>query len=408
MELSNYARIGKSPLIKAIGIQKNRKETYYTESQQLDRSATGCFSCPNYKNIDFLEYLPDKTQQEALACCNACQHCVYKTITEEHTRYINEKNMFGNAPRLKGIALKLLVIYHFKNPDDHGLVRRLSPKKLAAYLNCTVKSIRNANQKLQEYGYIMYSQDGFSRNFFQVLLTEYSSYALSAKEGGRGYATFNREFVDELVKIQDLNQLRIYLRTALDFDTNRNPAKELTTKTNFAILRSYLPTYCKPNIIKKALSSISNLFDVVFDDEFISFKMNNAFHGRRCLEKQNKNNETKLREYVNSLDESMRRITEANIQHLKIDPSDSKKLKQAGIFSKIGTSHKIYVPFKLTDADYADLSLLGSTYSLDAVFNCIGYVYENYHSKFKMQSIGALVRTILKNSNENELFISTI
>lgn len=62
MRFSNYARIGKSPLIKAIGIQKNHIDTYYTESQELDRAASGCFSCPNYKNIEFLEYLPQETQ----------------------------------------------------------------------------------------------------------------------------------------------------------------------------------------------------------------------------------------------------------------------------------------------------------------------------------------------------------
>lgn len=88
-----------------------------------------------------------------------------------------------------------------------------------------MRSIYNANAKLQEYGYIMLCKDGLTRNHFHVILAEYDTYALTAKDGGRGYATFNLPFLDELVKLDDLNQLRIYLRTALDLDTNRNPEK---------------------------------------------------------------------------------------------------------------------------------------------------------------------------------------
>ena len=105
-----------------------------------------------------------------------------------------------------------------------------------------VRSIYNANIKLQEYGYIMLCKDGFTKNRFHVILAEYHTYALTAKDGGRGYATFNLAFLDELVKLDDLNQLRIYLRTALDLDTNRNPENKLVAKTPYSTLRLYLPS----------------------------------------------------------------------------------------------------------------------------------------------------------------------
>lgn len=396
LRFSNYARIGKSPLIKAIGIQKNHIDTYYTESQELDRAASGCFSCPNYKNIEFLEYLPQETQSDALFQCNHCSQCVYKTVYKEHIRYINEKNRFGSAKRLKGIALKLFVIYHFCNPDDHGLIKSLSPKELAAYLGCTVRSIYNANAKLQEYGYIMLCKDGLTRNHFHVILAEYDTYALTAKDGGRGYATFNLPFLDELVKLDDLNQLRIYLRTALDLDTNRNPEKKLVATTPYSTLRRYLPRYCKPGIIRKALSSVSNLFHVIFSEESVTLQMKPAYHGKRVLEMNNTENATSLRSYFENLDAAMQRINDSSLKETKAKQTDIDFLNQAGIVKQQGINKKFYVPFRLTDSDYSDLALLASTYSLSAVKKCISYVYNAYKADFKLQSIGALIRTILK------------
>ena len=50
LELSKYARIGKAPFIKAIGIQKNHKEVIYTESQELDYAASGCSGSTDREN----------------------------------------------------------------------------------------------------------------------------------------------------------------------------------------------------------------------------------------------------------------------------------------------------------------------------------------------------------------------
>lgn len=406
LKLSNYARIGKSPLIKAIGIQKNHTNTYYTESQELDRAASGCFSCPNYKNIEFLEYLPQETQNDALFQCNHCSQCVYKTVYKEHIRYINEKNRFGSAKRLKGIALKLFVIYHFCNPDEHGLIKSLSPKELATYLGCTVRSIYNANIKLQEYGYIMLCKDGFTKNRFHVILAEYHTYALTAKDGGRGYATFNLAFLDELVKLDDLNQLRIYLRTALDLDTNRNPENKLVAKTPYSTLRLYLPRYCKPNIIRKALSAVSNLFQVIFSEESVTLQMNPDYHGKRSLEMNNAENATSLRSYFESLDAAMQRLNKSSLKKTEAKQNDIDFLKQAGIVKQQGKTKKFYVPFHLTNNDYSDLALLASTYSLSAVKKCISYVYNAYKADLKLNSIGALIRTILKNEESNADILS--
>ena len=101
----------------------------------------------------------------------------------------------------------------------------------------------------------------------------------------------------------------------------------------------------------------------------------------------------------------MKHANAAIMKKQTVTEDDLDALKQAGIQSRAGSLRKLYVPFNLTDDDLKDLGCLGSTYSVESVLECVGYVYEQYQSKFKMSSIGALIRTILKeNNSQTELF----
>lgn len=398
LKLSKYGRIGKAPLIRAIGIQKNHKEVIYTESQELDRIESGCFSCANYQNIEYLEYLPAEIQKSATCCCENCPHAVYKTVTHETYKYVNEKNMFGSSPRLKSIALKLLLIYHFANPDENGFVRGISPKELANMLGCTVRSIKNANNALQKYGYIMYSSDGYSRNKIQIFLPEYRTYCLTADQGGRGYATFNQECLLELLKVKSLNQLRIFLRMALEIDTNRNSDNGLIISKDYGFFRRFLPQYCKPGVIRDALENESNIFTIGYNGETIYLKMNPTYHGRRNFDTNNVKHTDMITKYISHVDEVMYRINQNDIHKTPISKEDMNFLSNEGFYSRLisPNKHEFFVTFDLQPDDYKDLGLLCTTFSFDKVKECIRYVYNNYSTRFRIESIGALVRSVLK------------
>lgn len=407
MQLTKYGRIGKAPLIRAIGIQKNYKEIEYIKTQKVDYSASGCFACPNYKNIEFFEYMPSSVQTKAKCCCDTCPYKKYRTVYEEKVKYINEKNMYGNTPRLKSIALKLFVIYHFMNPDEHGLVKGLSIKDLADKIGCTARSIHNANKALQEYGYIYYSKDGLSAYSYQILLKEYSSYFLSASEGGRGYATLNVECLEELIKLEDLNQLRIYLRSVLDVDTSKTTTDSFIIENTYTKLRRFLPSYCKPGVIKKALSHISKLFKTVYTDTAVYLSMPEHYHGRNQYIEAVNENIPRIKTYITELDSL---IETANDQILNHTPAkeEIKKLKEAHIEDTFTTSlgKQLYASFHLKDSDYKDLGVLCATYGYDKVKECIPKVYKHYSIKETIQSIGALIRSFLQNEeylNEIEL-----
>lgn len=403
MHLSNYARIGKSPMIKAIGLQKNHKQITYTETQKLDCEASGCFSCLNFAQLELGDIIDKEAQAQALERCKNCPKAKFYTTYEETSVYINEKNKFGYQPRLKQIALKLLLVYHFANPDENGLVRGLEPKILADLLQCTVRSIKNANMVLHKYGYIMYNADAFSKNRFHVILPEYNTYHLPADQGGRGYATFNKECLLELLKIKDLNQLRIFLRISLDADGNRNLEKDISINRDFSDLRLFLPRYCKPGIIRKALSSISNIFDITIEDYNINLKMNPAYHGRRLYEHNNIINTRLMEDYINQIEDSINRANKCIRDDKPVSNTDFLFLQDAGIYSKRfiaagGINKSFYSPFRYTacSIDPKDLGTLCTTYGINAVKKVISYIYEHYIVNVDViSSFGGLARTLI-------------
>lgn len=392
MKISAYARVGKAPLIKAVGLQKNHKEIYYTETLELDRYKSGCFSCPNYKNVEFAEYLPPQIQAQAKQCCASCPSAQYKTVYKEHVKYINEKNIFGYAKRLTAIPLKLLLVYHFGSPNPQGIIRGYNTTQLATYIGCTPRSVRNANNTLQEYGYI-HVLESLHKNQFDIMLMEYKDYAKTAREGGRGYATFNREFLEEVIHVNDINQLRVFLRVALDLDIKKDPEEEIS----YTSLQRFLPDYCKKGVIQKALSTVSHLYDLVFDNDKVKFVLNKVFHGRSDYENSQIAGEKEISEYISTIDSSIEAVNKAIMEEKtpdteflsdqEIDPSVPLKNKKT----------KLYVAFNLSAEDMKDLGLLVSSYSLDSVKKVVKYIHKKYIAKLrKIDNFGALARTLLK------------
>ena len=406
MKFSTYAKVGRIPLIQAVDVQKRKKQVIYTQKEELDTAASGCFQCDNYRSIEFFKYMPPKIQEEAKRRCANCPHAVYRTVMQEACSESDEEKHFGNPPRLKTIALKLFMIYHFAEPDERGFVLGISKKELAEMLGCTARSIQNANQVLAKYGYIRYCQEGDSKDCFHVLLNDYKNYMVPMSEGGRGYVTFNREFLEELLTIKDLNQLRIFLRVALEMDTNRNVNKPLVTTIYYTSLRKFLPNYCKPGIIRRALSALSRLFDVVCEGKTVSLKMNPVYHGGRKYDEQVKKGAAQMQEYILGLNQAMERINKAHREKKLVNIEDQSILIRAGIYPQ--ARHQtpsgvwMYFTFRLSDKDFVDLGALCIVYCFEKVRDCLGYVYEHYLSKKRVENIGELVRGILDQQSRNE------
>jgi len=392
MVISNFARIGKGPLLRAVGLQKNHKEIIEETTPKLDEAASGCFSCPNYRNREFMDYLPSELREETIKYCQDCPSAVY--LPQYKIRYVNETNMYGYQPRLKNFALKLLLFYHFLSPDKFGLLCDVSPKKLADQLGCNIKTIINSNHILQQFGYISIGNSGHKKGFINILLTEYRDYYKTAKEGGHGYFSMSSDLLLEILKIKDLNQLRISLRTIAEADRNCINIDNIDIKKSFDEIRRFLPQYCKPNVIKTSLSNKTNIYTVNYKEDEIIFQMPEKYNSNLIKAKMEHENKELLQKHVDLLND----VFEKRNEHIDFPERIPDAINEILTLSNVDVFTN-YQPLLLMESDYDSLATLSVQYSLPLVKEALAIVYNTYIQKNRpVENTGGLIRTIIKDS----------
>lgn len=246
-ELLQFANIGKAILVQMLGLQKNYHEDVIGTRQVLDPQATGCASCPYYKQSTLL----------GIDCKEQCANCPHRKYKEEpiiQRRYFNEFNQFGYKPMLKCFAIKLMLLLHFQSPDKDGYCINFDPYRAAETLGCTTRTVLNNLDTLQRYKYIRYKR--VSPHNYNILLTEYKDYFAHATKGGRGYFVMPQDLFEKILPLDEINQLRIILRELLEFDKLNQRGNFTVNNRSIEDIRKYLPFYCKPYVINKVIDSL--------------------------------------------------------------------------------------------------------------------------------------------------------
>lgn len=396
MELNSYARIGKAVITKAIGLQKNYKEVYVKSEDKLNESKSGCYDCEIYKlKCQFaalgLTEVCDALQEQ----CRTCSQAVWDASYTTHIEYINEKNRYGYQPTLKANAIKLFITYHFLQPDALGFIKNVSVKELAGHLNCTPATIRFSNEILSSYGYCFFCGSGIDDNHINVLLPDYKNYHKPASEGGRGYLNLSNDMLSELLSIDHLNTLRLTIKGILEVDnasiydvTNPN----LTDVTSsFDKLRGFLPSYCKPNVIRKALEQGDAIFEYSFSDNSVTFSMKEAYSKKNMREAMLMESEQAIMDHVDCLNDVLELADDKKFS------ADEDRTKALLAMFSIG-SFASYPALLLTKDDYFDLASMCVQYNTNMVKQAISCIYNDYVARhIPVDSFGALTRHYIRN-----------
>lgn len=384
-QLNTFARIGKGVISKVIGLQENHKEVILNAPDKLNEVKSGCYFCPYYQ---------EKQEKLALglsdvdAPCKGCHQAVWEhsyTVT-----YVNEKNRYGYQPTLKSYAIKLLLLYHFLQPDPMGLIKNVCIKDLSETLGCTVQTIHNCNKSLVEYGYCYIGNTGWDDGYINVWLAEYKNYHLGAHEGGRGYLTMPSSMFWDILSIKTLNPLRLTLKGLLEVDNHSNLDIDVNVKISYKKLRYFLPDYCNRNTIKKALEQDNPVFTISLDQNNVTYKLPTKL-SPKCLRKEAADLGMKdIKDYVsrlNDLFDSYPQETDYSVDDfheilntLFIEPSDT------------------YQSIIISDKAYHDLGSMCAQYSATLVRRAIATIYNSFINKGRVvHNIAALVRTTIRN-----------
>lgn len=398
MELSSFARIGKGSLTKAIGLQKNYVEVYSKGPDVLNECQSGCHGCIIHQKKEELRALGLNEEADRIHCfCHTCPSSVWEPAYTAKKRYINEKNRYGYQPTLKGNAIKLLLLYHFLQPDSQGFIKDICVKELAAAIGCAPATIDACNHILQDYGYCYFCNSGIRDRYINIFLPEYKDYHKTAAEGGRGYITMSRDMLSDLCGIKSLNTLRLNLKGILEVDNaSYSDARSDTfspVTSQYQRLRGFLPSYCKRNVIQKALEQSDAIFDLTFDEHNVTFTIREKYAQKNLREKMLEDTKESLIGHIDHI--NMLLTDAANAKH----PEEKERLDTILSMLDISPSEK-YPSLCFTLSDYEDLASLALQYSLRMVHMAVSQIYNKFIlQNHPVEKIGALARTIIRRNS---------
>jgi len=395
MELSNFARIGKGVISKAIGLQENYTETYIKQGEKRDELRSGCYSCPVYQAKCQLRDAGLEDEAEAIECrCRECADAVYVPEFEECKKYVNEKNMYGYQETLKSNPIKLLMAYHFMQPDAHGLICDVDIKELAGLVGCTVETIKNNNKMLADYGYIHVCSSGRYDGCINVILAEYKDYHKTAEEGGRGYFTMSSSMMGKILNLKGINTLRVNLKGLLLVDNAsyrdmENPEMSTATAT-YKTLRGFMPDYCKRNVIINAMKQDDTIFSFNCCDKCVEFRINQEFAQKNMRNVMMSEEEAKMKEFVGGLNGVLLMAGKNYVHGINLDVDNC--LSGYHIAEADG-----YAMLPLCGKDYKDLAALCVQYNRDTVLEAVITAYNNYTLRgTAIRNFGGMVRTLIR------------
>lgn len=252
-----FARIGKQVLIGAVGTQPNQYIDQITPFNIRDCQNK---NCPIYNEV-VNNHLTDEEANNV--CHKTCKgSCPYAKDKVKRV-YFNEKNRYKiDKMKLSKNQIKVFLALHLWPIDGNGFIPAVNLLELAKTTNCTLKTVKEALNVLQSYGY---AYSSFLNNTnASVFIQEYKTYHLTKEEGGSGYINFSKELIHQMVSIKSINELRLAIRCILEenYIVLHGEERVLKKKT----VQNYLPRYIKSKW-SELVENIKTLVNVSINKE---------------------------------------------------------------------------------------------------------------------------------------------
>ena len=203
---------GKGVITKSIGLQENYIDVFEVAESKPDEEKSGCAGCPlcrpSARCVTRAQGSRGNTGIQMQGMPAGCLHGNLYRKEKVHQR----KEPVRLPETFKSNAIKLLMVYHFLQPNAAGMVTDISIKGSAEMVGCTTATVRACNKTLSGYGYCHTCESGIYDGCINIILPEYRDYHKTAAEGGRGYITMSSGMMHKILGLQGVNTLRLNLK----------------------------------------------------------------------------------------------------------------------------------------------------------------------------------------------------
>ena len=91
----------------------------------------------------------------------------------------------------------------------------------------------------------------------------------------------SKKLLSQILEIDTLVTLRIYLRQLISIDNLNAKGGPFTAISNtYKDLKRFLPEYCKPNIIRKAVQTSNDIFTITLNTNGIRFEIKDEYNAK--------------------------------------------------------------------------------------------------------------------------------
>lgn len=249
---------------------------------------------------------------------NICNNCVFILSTSSIIK--------KRADYLTHSQIKQLLFYISTIFENNGMTIELTHEYVAKSINCSIRTVRDNITQLTEAGYIVATS--IKNNKYKVFVKDFNKYY---QKKSRGYFYISEKCFNNLLKIDNINTLRVALTMLVKLDDMKvSKASKISKKITYKSLINILPT----NItcfkqIKQIILKLKNLFNIKFKEDFIEYSFKNDIDGSIYRNKINKTNLKAFRKLFKKIS-------------LKVSEEDMNDLLQLSLQYNIHTVLKVF------------------------------------------------------------------
>lgn len=208
-------------------------------------------------------------------------------LTKRDNTYYYEQHAMGIAKNFLNIkwtkSLIKQVLAYMAKCDSQGRVALMSEEELAATIDCSVRTVQNNNKTLEEHDIIQW--DRLWGEYIQVSFIGYLENCLDLHKKNQeelpmdatasiesvldkytsksGYTSVSDEVIYELLKVENINMLRIALRALYAYESQVNVKQDTEALLSYTEVKYVLPSYIGYKAaIKNMVNKLQSIFHV--------------------------------------------------------------------------------------------------------------------------------------------------